>query len=226
MKLAIIAATGGVGQQLLRQALDAGHDVTAVVRNPAKIPADLRQARIVAVDLANPDPAVLEAAIAGTDAVVSGLGPPSSSAAVAGITTNGTRAVAAAMHATGVKRLVVVSAAPVGTVPSPGNPTPPKHDPGDGFIMRHLGAPFARTAFGKTYTDLAAMEDLLRDSDLDWTVVRPPRLTNKPLTGHYRTATGQNVRGGVFAPRADVAHLMLAVLGQPGTIRQVIGIAS
>jgi uncharacterized protein YbjT (DUF2867 family) len=224
MKLAIMAATGGVGQQLLRQALDAGHDVTAVVRNPAKLPADLREARIVTADLAAPQPAVLEAAIAGTDAVVSGLGPASN--ASAGIAERGTRAIAAAMHATAVKRLVVISAAPVGTVPSPGHPRPPKHDPGDGFFMRHLGAPFARAAFGKVYADLAAMEDVLRGSDLDWTAIRPPKLTNKPLTGHYRTATGQNVRGGFSVPRADVAHLMLAVLGQPATIGQVIGIAS
>ncbi len=224
MKLAIMAATGGVGQQLLRQALDAGHDVTAVVRNPARLPADLREARIVTADLAAPQPAVLEAAIAGTDAVVSGLGPASN--ASAGIAERGTRAIAAAMQATAVKRLVVISAAPVGTVPSPGHPKPPKHDPGDGFFMRHLGAPFARAAFGKVYADLAAMEDLLRGSDLDWTVIRPPKLTNKPLTGHYRTATGQNVRGGFSVPRADVAHLMLAVLGQPTTIGQVIGIAS
>src|SRR5215469_5109831 len=65
MKLAIIAATGGVGQQLLRQALDAGHDVTAVVRNPARLPAALHEARIVTADLADPEPAVLEAAISG-----------------------------------------------------------------------------------------------------------------------------------------------------------------
>jgi putative NADH-flavin reductase len=224
MKLAIIAATGGVGQQLLRQALDAGHDVTAVVRNPAKVPPALREARIVAADLAGPEPAVLEAAIAGTDAVLSGLGPATNSGA--GIATRGTRAIAAAMHAAGVKRLVVISAAPVGTVPSPGRPTPPKHDPGDGFFMRHLGARFARAAFGGVYADLAAMEDVLRDSDLDWTVVRPPKLTGKPLTGHYRTATGQNVRSGFSVPRADVAHLMLAVVGRPETIGQVIGIAS
>lgn len=224
MKLAIMAATGGVGQQLLRQALGAGHDVTAVARNPAKLPAALREARIVTADLAAAEPAVLEAAIAGTDAVVSGLGPGSNSDT--GIATGGTRVIAAAMHATAVKRLVVVSAAPVGTVPSPGRPKPPKHDPGDGFFMRHLGAPFARAAFGKVYADLAAMEDLLRDSGLDWTVIRPPKLTNKPLTGHYRTAAGQNVRGGFSVPRADVAHLMLAALGQPATIGQVIGIAS
>lgn len=224
MKLVIMAATGGVGQQLLRQALGAGHDVTAVARNPAKLPAALRDARIVKADLAAPVPAVLEAAIAGTDAVVSGLGPASNSGA--GIATRGTGAIATAMRATGVKRLVVISAAPVGTVPSSGHPVPPKHDPGDGFFMRHFGARFARAAFGKVYADLAAMEDLLRASGLDWTVIRPPKLTSRPLTGHYRTAAGQNVRGGFSVPRADVAHLMLAVLSQPDTIGQVIGIAT
>jgi hypothetical protein len=53
-----------------------------------------------------------------------------------------------------------------------------------------------------------------------------PKPINKPLTGHYRTAAGQNVRGGFSVPRADVAHLMLAVLGQPDTIGQVIGTAN
>jgi putative NADH-flavin reductase len=69
------------------------------------------------------------------------------------------------------------------------------------------------------------MEDVLRDSGLDWTVVRPPRLTDKALTGTYRTALGQNLRGGLLISRADVAHLMLRVLEQPQTIRQAIGVA-
>jgi putative NADH-flavin reductase len=69
------------------------------------------------------------------------------------------------------------------------------------------------------------MEDVLRDSGLDWTVVRPPRLTDKALTGTYRTAHGQNLRRGVLISRADVAHLMLRVLEQPQTIKQAIGIA-
>ena len=54
------------------------------------------------------------------------------------------------------------------------------------------------------------MEDILADSGLDWTVVRPPQLTGKPLTGTYRIAYGRNIRGGWSVPRADVAHLMLA----------------
>ncbi len=61
----------------------------------------------------------------------------------------------------------MVSASPIGTVPSPDRPHPPKHDPGDGFFMRHLGSPLARTMFRAHYADLALMEDILRRSDLE-----------------------------------------------------------
>jgi putative NADH-flavin reductase len=221
MKLTIFAATGGIGRHALEQAVAAGHDVTAVVRNPNKLSA---QVRSVTADLAAADPAALESAVAGADAVLSGLGP--RSASEAGIASQGTRAVVQAMQATGVRRIVVVSAAPIATVPSPGRPKPPRHDPGDGFFMRTLLSPLTKAAFRKHYADLALMEDILRDSGLDWTVVRPPRLTDKPLTGTYRTAYGRNLRRGLLVSRADVAQLMLRVLEQPETIKQAIGIAS
>lgn len=221
MKLTIFAATGGIGRQVLDQAVAAGHDVTAVVRNPKKLSG---QVRVVTADLAAADPAALEPAVDGADAVLSGLGP--RSMAESGIASRGTRGIVQAMQATGVRRIVVVSAAPIGTVPSPGRPNPPRHDPGDGFFMRNLLSPLTKAALRKHYADLALMEDLLRDSSLDWTVVRPPRLTDKPLTGTYRTAYGQNLRRGVVISRADVAHLMLRVLEQPETIKQVIGIAN
>jgi uncharacterized protein YbjT (DUF2867 family) len=226
VKLTIFAATGNVGRQVLEQAVAAGHDVTAVARDPKKLSAarGVRDVHVVTADLAAPDPAALESAVQGADAVLSGLGPRSNSDA--GIAAQGTRSIMAAMQATGVVRIVVISAAPVGTVPSPGRPKPPKHDPGDGFFMRHLFSQVAGAAFGKVYADLAAMEDILRGGDLEWTVIRPPKLTDKPLTGRYRTAFGQNIRGGWSVPRADVAHLMLRVLDQPETINQVIGIAS
>lgn len=222
MKLTIFAATGGIGRHIVEQAIAAGHDVTAVARNPKNLPA---QARIVTADLAAADPAVLASAVNGADAVLSGLGP-RNPRADAGIASRGTRAIVAAMHATGVARIVVVSAAPIGTVPSPGRPTPPKHDPGDGFFMRHLGSRIAGAMFREHYADLALMEDILRDSGLDWTISRPPKLTDKPVTGVYRTAYGRNIRGGFSVSRADVAHHMLRVLDQPGTIKQVIGIAN
>ncbi|MFB9834136.1 NAD(P)-dependent oxidoreductase [Actinoallomurus acaciae] len=221
MKLTIFAATGGIGRQLFEQAIAAGHDVTAVARNPRSLTG---AARLVAADLTAADPAVLASAVDGSDAVLSGLGPrkPRSEA---GITSRGTKAILTAMQTTGVRRIVVVSAAPIGTVPSPGRPNPPKHDPGDGFFMRHLGSRFARTMFSAHYADLAVMEDLVRESGLDWTISRPPQLTDKPLTGTYRTAYGQNIRGGTHASRANVAHHMLAVIEQPSAIKQVIGIA-
>jgi len=221
MKLTIFAATGGIGRQALEQALAAGHEVTAVVRNPNGLSGE---ARIVRVDLAAAAPEALESAVAGADGVLSGLGP--RSASEAGIASRGTRAIVQAMRATDVRRIVVVSAAPIGTVPSPGRPRPPKHDPGDGFFMRHLLSPLTKAALRTRYGDLVLMDDLLRDSGLDWTVVRPPQLTNKALTGTYRIAYGQNLRRGLRISRADVAHLMLRVLEQPETIKQVIGIAT
>ena len=222
MKLTIFAATGGIGGQLLEQALAAGHDVTAVVRNASKLPK--REVHIATADLAAPNPGALEAAVKGADAVLSGLGP--RSAAEAGVAWRGTQAIVSAMKATGVRRIVVVSAAPIGTVQSPGRPNPPKHDPGDGFFMRHLLNPIVKTVLRKRYADLAQMEDVLRASALDWTVVRPPQLTDKSLTGSYRVAYGENLRRGLHISRADVAHFMLRALDRPDTIKQVIGIAN
>jgi putative NADH-flavin reductase len=222
VKLTIIAATGGIGRQLLEQAVAAGHDVTAVARNPQNLPAT--PARVVTADLAAADAAAFQPAVAGADAVLSALG--ARTRADAGVAARGTRVIVESMRASGVRRLIVVSAAPIGTVPSPGRPHPPRHDPGDGFVIRYLADPIVKRALRAHYADLAEMEDVLRDSDLDWTAVRPPRLTGKPVTGRYRTAYGQNIRGGIFVSRADVAHFMLRALDQPETCRQTVGIAN
>ncbi|MGA4538898.1 NAD(P)-dependent oxidoreductase [Uniformispora flossi] len=225
MKLTIFAPTGGIGRHVLEQALAAGHEVTAVARRPEQLAEVSGRIRLLGADLAASDPGLLATAVDGRDAVLSGLGPrkPRSEA---GIASRGTRAIVAAMHATGVRRLVVVSAAPIGTVASPGHPAPPKHDPGDGFFMRHLGARFGKTMFRAHFEDLALMEDIVRESGLDWTISRPPQLTDKPLTGTYRTAYGRNLKGGRYASRADVAHHMLRVLDEPESVKQVVGIAS
>jgi putative NADH-flavin reductase len=221
MKLTVFAATGGVGRQVLEQAVAAGHDVTAVVRNPEKLSMEVRT---VTVDLAVADPAPLESAVHGADAVLSALGAVSN--ADAGVASRGTRAIVQAMQATGVGRAVVVSSAAISTIASPGRPNPPKRDAGEDFFMRSVAGPLAKYALRKVYADLALMEDVVRDSGLDWTIVRPDGLTDKPLTGTYRTAYGQNVRRGYRISRADVAHLMLRVLDQPRTISQSIAIAN
>jgi putative NADH-flavin reductase len=220
VKLALLGATGGVGREVLSQAIAAGHAVTAVVRNPSKLPADVD---VVRQDLATPDADVLAVAMREVDAVISAVGP--HRAAEAGIVAPATAAITHAMDCAGVRRLVVISAAPVGVVPSIHQPHPPRYDPGDDLLMRYLLSPLIRRLFGRHYTDLAAMEDLLQDGSLDWTSVRPPRLTNGPLTRTYRTAIDRNVRHGLFISRRDVAHLMLTVLQQRETVRHAIGVA-
>jgi putative NADH-flavin reductase len=221
MHITIFAATGGIGRLAMEQAIDAGHQVTAVVRNPKAL---TRPVPAVTADLSDPDPEALRRAVAGADAVLSGLGP--RSARDAGIAAPGTRAIVDAMQATGVRRIVVVSAAPVGTVATPGRPNPPRHDPGDGPVMRHVMIPLIKAVLPRVYEDLALMEDVLRDSGLDWTAVRPPRLTDKPVTGRYRMAYGRNLRGGLLVSRADVAHLMLRVLDDPDSVKQAVGLAN
>ena len=124
MKLTIFGATGGIGAELLMQALAASHEVTAAVRNPSKLAASRNGTRIVTVDLERPEPSALESAVAGADAVLSGVGP--RPMAKAGVAEHGTLAIVGAMQATGVRRILVVSAAPISTVASPGRPHPPK----------------------------------------------------------------------------------------------------
>jgi hypothetical protein len=130
------------------------------------------------------------------------------------------------MRASGARRLVVISAAPIATVASPARPNPPRRDPGDGFFVANLLTPIVKRAFGKNYVDLALMEDEVRASGLDWAVVRPSRLTDKPLSGSYRTASDRNLRRGLSVPRADVADFMLRAAARPETIGQTVRVAS
>jgi putative NADH-flavin reductase len=220
-KLVIVAATGGIGRHLLSQALAAGHEVTTAVRNPDR----LRDTpgRIVRCDLTRPTPAALEDAIAGAHGVLSALG--ARTGAEAGVASRGTLAIVRAMRATGVRRIIAVSAASVGTVPSPGRPHPPRYNPGDGIVMRHVIARAAKMLFRRHYLDLAIMEDVLRDSGLDWTVSRPPRLLERTLRSTYRTALDINVRGGLFISRADVARHMLAMVDDTDTIHHTVAVA-
>lgn len=220
LKLAIVAASGGVGRQLLAQARSAGHAVTAVVRSASA----LSGAEVVCreVDLAATGGEALAEALRGADAVLSALG--QRTRADQGIAARGTQALVQAMKQVGARRLVVVSAAPVSTTPSPGRPYPPRRDPGEGWFQRRLLTPAIRAALRSVYADLARMEDVLRASALEWTIVRPPRLTSGPLTGRYRLGEDRNVPGGLSISRADLAHFMLRAVREPWTVGKAIGI--
>lgn len=220
-RIVIVAATGGVGRHLLRLSVRAGHEVTAVVRSPERLAGE--PVRVVRADLSAPDPAALLDAVTGADLVLSGLG--ARSGAEAGVASRGTAALVEAMTAAGVRRIVAVSAASVGTIPSPLRPHPPRHNPGDGPMMRYVFAPISKALFRPHYADLALMEDVLEASGLEWTVSRPPRLLDRRLRRRYRTAMDVNVRGGMFIAREDVARHMLEMADDPRTIHHRVGVA-
>jgi putative NADH-flavin reductase len=124
LRLTIFAATGGIGREIVTQGVTAGHDITAVIRNPSKLSATVQS---VTADLANADPAALEPLRAEQTQYFRAWCHVSSEA---GVAWRGTRAIVQAMKAVKVRRIVVVSAAPIGTVRVTGSPNPPKHDPG------------------------------------------------------------------------------------------------
>jgi putative NADH-flavin reductase len=85
---------------------------------------------------------------------------------------------------------------------------------------------FGRIFFPSVVKDAGAMEQIIAQSPLDWTILRPPQLTDKPLTGKYRVQTGHLPRFGFNISRADVAHFFLKAVADPATIRKILGVSS
>jgi putative NADH-flavin reductase len=207
--LLVIGATRGTGKQLVQQALAAGHTVTALARDPARVEIQDERLAVIRGDVL--DAATLAQAMAGCDAVVSSLGVTSAYRKPTTLYSAGMRHIIEAMRANGMTRLIAVTAAPLGD------------GEGDTLPSRLLGKML--WAFIKeVYADMTRMEEIIRGSGLDWTIIRPPRLTNKPLTGRYRTAVNRNVRGGYSIARADLADACLKLLDDPAAARATIGI--
>jgi putative NADH-flavin reductase len=207
MRVTVFGATGGIGTEVVRQALAAGHEVVAVVRDAGRltVPAGAGLG-VVTADVM--DPAQIGPAVKGADAVVSALGPRPGGPAT--VLADSARSILAALDQTGVRRLVTVSAN--GAFIEPGEP----------FVTRVVVKPLLHRFLRDAMTDTQRMETEIRASDTDWTLIRPPRLTSKPGRGRYRRATDRNV--GRTIARADVADAILAVLPDPATIRHAVGV--
>ncbi|NIK57527.1 NAD(P)-dependent oxidoreductase [Kribbella shirazensis] len=211
MRITVFGATGGIGGHVVRQALDAGHKVTAVVRTSSAFELEhpsLEVVRVPGLDAAEP----LREAIDGSAAVISGVGPRGRKDGP--VASRSTKSILTAMEAAGVRRFVAVSAAPLGPVP-----------PDESFLNRRVLLPLINAFAADVYADLRVMEADIRNSATDWTILRPPKLNNKDLTGRYRTMVGGTVTRGYLISRADVAHLMLAVLDDQSTVAQPVGVA-
>lgn len=209
MKIVLFGATGRTGREFLAQAGEAGHEITAIVRDPSALTARPHLS-IVPADVM--DPTAIGPHIAGQDAVVTAIGPRATRGPVT-VQTESTASIIAAMHDNGTSRLVAVSNSGMITT-------------GDGPLSRWLAKPILRRVLGKTWADMGRMEDLVRASTLDWTILRPPMLTNGARTSSYRTAIDRNVRGGIRLSRADLADGILRALGDPALICRAVAIAN
>jgi putative NADH-flavin reductase len=210
VKLVVFGATGATGRNILEQALRAGHRVAAVARRVESVRPAHPSLEVLRGDVF--EPATLYKPIAEADAVLSVLGIGLSRAATT-VYSEGTGNIIQAMEANGVRRLCVLST----TSLSP----PPWTEPGLALTIRGLLHPLLR----RPYADMKAMEERVRVSGLDWTVIRAARLTHGRQIGGYRLAVDDRVRGGWSISRADVAEYLLTCATDRATYGRTVEIA-
>jgi putative NADH-flavin reductase len=204
MKLTIFGATGRIGGHLLNWAVDAGHDVHVLARNPEALrPRD--GLTVTGGDVL--DPAAVAAVISGADAVLSAVGPRildnfHYTELLAPAAVN----IIDGMHKTGAHRLIAVSAAAAFVTEDPDKP----------WIVKQIQP----RIFARTFADVRQMERVVKDSDLDWTLVRPTRLVNDSGKGEYRVRANFPPPGGGKIARADVAHFISTALISASYIRE------
>lgn len=191
-KILVLGATGPTGRHIVTQAVQRGYDVTALVRSPEKA-ADMQDVRLVVSDAR--DETALRQAVKGRDAVISALGTPASPAGEVTFLSTATRALFSAMKAEQVSRFVALTG--IGAGDSAGH---------GGFLFDKLIFPLL---LRKVYADKNRQETIIRDSGLDWTIVRPSILNNKPGGIAIRTLTDlTDFHGGTIA-REDVARFVV-----------------
>ncbi|WP_310395558.1 NAD(P)H-binding protein [Hymenobacter sp.] len=207
----VFGATGGTGRQVVAQALRTGLRVTAVVRNPAAFSLQHPSLTIVEGDVLAP--LTFEGALPGHDAVLSCLGTQQRVATT--VYSQGTCNIMAAMHRAGVKRLLCLSAGAVEVPPLRAS-----------WLIRLVTRYVLQKVFRHLYADMLRMEALLQgEMNLNWTIIRPPRLVTGPRTGRYRVAVNQPLRQPNKISRADLADYMVQHLDDAHTYRATVELA-
>jgi putative NADH-flavin reductase len=205
MKIVVLGATGGTGIQIVRQAILRGHAVTAFARSLARLQSFADSITVRQGDLLNS--AELENVLNGHDAILSAFGPRVPIAQnEKNLLQHFATALSSAMLRTAVNRVVVESTA---------------------FLFKDSLFPPAyllgKVLFPSVVMDASAMEGIFQRGQLDWTLIRPPRLTDDPASAKYRVREGHLPRFGFSISRADVADCMLGALENPLTIRKILG---
>jgi putative NADH-flavin reductase len=204
VKMLILGATGGTGLELVRQAAERNHSITAFVRSSKKLSALRSCIEIIEGNLL--DAAELEKVVRGHQAVLSAFGSPP------GIGQDRQAfavALTSAMLRAEARRLLIVSTA---------------------FLFRDSIIPptylVGQLFFKRAVADAVEMEALVRDSGLEWTIVRPPRLTTKTRTGRYRSREDHLPRFGFTISRADLADFMIRSVEDRTYATRIVGVSN
>jgi putative NADH-flavin reductase len=212
MSIVVFGAHGPTGRLLVSHALAAGHQVIAVTRRPDQFPQQHPNLRVARADVL--DASAVEGVVSGADAILSTLGAPYGRKQVA-VYSVGVRNILTAMERHQVRRLVVVSS----------SATDPKPYADAGFFFNRVVQPFVVNVLGKTvYEDMRRMEELIRNSEVDWTIVRPSGLFDTDLVSDYELA--EDHIAGRFTARSDLAAAMLAQVDDERYVRKILAIAT
>jgi putative NADH-flavin reductase len=197
MNLFVIGANGGIGRQVVELALHSGHNVTAVVRNPDNLKISDPSLTVIKGDIMQLE--TFKEYLKDQDAVVSAIGVRGGILADKPTTlySEGNATLLQAMKEMGTTRAFFISASAVEI--SPMLP----------WYVRLAAKYILQKILKQMYADLLRMESMVKKSGVDWTIIRPPRLTNKPATGQYRYAANKFLKNALSISRADLAHFII-----------------
>lgn len=209
MQVVVLGANGGIGKHAVLLALDAGHRVTALLRTPGNLQISHPNLQIVQADVMRPE--TLEGQFKNKDVVISAIG--KNSLKKTKLYSHGNRSLIEAMKRDGVNRAFFISAS--------GLEVNPTHSFLVKFATRFILQPLLRNM----YADLWLMEKIIKESGLNWTIMRPPKLIDDPGTGKYRTSIDNHVPNGLKISRADVAHFMITNLFNDAIFKKTVEVA-
>jgi nucleoside-diphosphate-sugar epimerase len=212
MRVAVFGASGGIGRLVVERLLTDGHQVAALVRTPSKLTIDHPELTVRTGQLS--DAAAVRDVVAGSDAVISALGPSLKRGAQGTPVTEGTRAIVAAMQEAGVRRFV-------------GLATPSVPDPRDRPTYKSWLLPLmARVMFPNALSELRGMTAAVAGSGLDWTMARISRPTDAPAKGTLRAGYLGRDSIGWAMTRADIAAFLVRQLADTTFVRALPAISN
>ncbi|MFI5966426.1 NAD(P)-dependent oxidoreductase [Streptomyces asoensis] len=198
MRVTVFGASGAIGRLVVQQLLDDGHEVTALVRTPAKLALTHTRLTVVSGQLSDRD--AVDKALSGADAVISALGPSLERSTTGTQVTDGTRTVVQAMEKQQITRFI-------------GLATPSIADPLDKPHWKHKVLPvMAGLMFPNALDEMKGMTAAVTDSGLDYTIARITKPTDKPATGHIRSGFLGHDKVGSAMTRADIAAFLISQL--------------